>query len=74
MGQYQPRYSAVSFCQEYKEFFSNFYKISDTPDAHDLYSQQFTSDATLIMASKKAEGTSGEIASVHLSSNLGFFL
>ncbi|KAF4555508.1 Hypothetical protein D9617_2g054690 [Elsinoe fawcettii] len=40
----------------YVSFFENFYKISDTPDAHDQYADQFTSDATLIMASKKVQG------------------
>ena len=39
-----------------KEFFEQFYKISDTPDAHEKYAQQFTKDAVLAMASKKCEG------------------
>ncbi|KAG8628460.1 hypothetical protein KVT40_004333 [Elsinoe batatas] len=40
----------------YVSFFENFYKISDTADAHEEYANQFTSDATLIMASKKVQG------------------
>jgi hypothetical protein len=37
-----------------KAFFEEFYKTSDTLDAHDKYADSFTGDATLIMASKKA--------------------
>jgi hypothetical protein len=40
-------------------FFEEFYKISDTPDAHELYTQQFTKEAVLIMASKRCEGSEG---------------
>ncbi|EHK99134.1 hypothetical protein M7I_4966 [Glarea lozoyensis 74030] len=40
-----------------KTFFEEFYKISDTPNAHDLYAQQFTKDAVLVMASKRCEGS-----------------
>lgn len=41
------------------QFFEDFYKLSDTPDAHDAYVGQFTKDATLIMASKKGVGSDG---------------
>ncbi|PBP28786.1 hypothetical protein BUE80_DR000303 [Diplocarpon rosae] len=37
-------------------FFEEFYQTSDTPDAHDRYTEYFTTDATLIMASKKGVG------------------
>lgn len=49
--------AAVTIDPEYKAFFQSFYRISDTPDAHETYSQQFTKDATFILASKKAVGT-----------------
>ncbi len=42
-----------------KAFFEEFYKTSDTPDAHEKYADSFTGDATLVMASKKAVGTPG---------------
>jgi hypothetical protein len=41
-------------------FFEEFYKTSDTPDAHDKYADSFTGGATLIMASKKAVGREGK--------------
>lgn len=40
-------------------FFEQFYSISDTPDAHEMYAEQFTEDATLVMASKTARGMEG---------------
>ncbi|PBP26497.1 60S ribosomal protein L24 [Diplocarpon rosae] len=39
-----------------KTFFEEFYQTSDSPDAHDRYTEYFTKDATLIMASKKGVG------------------
>ncbi len=42
-----------------KSFFEEFYKTSDTPDAHDKYADFFTEDATLVMASKKGVGREG---------------
>jgi len=39
-----------------KAFFEEFYKTSDTPDAHEKYADSFTKDATLVMASKKGVG------------------
>ncbi|KAH8682639.1 hypothetical protein BX600DRAFT_506213 [Xylariales sp. PMI_506] len=40
-------------------FLEQFYRISDTPGDHDVYADQFTADATLIMASKTSQGTAG---------------
>jgi len=39
-----------------KAFFEEFYKTSDTPEAHEKYADSFTENATLVMASKKAVG------------------
>jgi len=52
--------TGVEFDSAYKAFFERFYEISDTPDAHEEYSNQFTAKAKLIMASKEANGTDGE--------------
>ena len=49
----------VPFDTKYRDFISEFYRISDTPDAHEKYSQQFTPDAHLVMASKEVDGTEG---------------
>lgn len=60
MSSYASQYPAGDkFDPEFKAFFENFYQTSDTPDAHEKYSKQFTQDATLIMASKKAQGREG---------------
>ncbi|KAI9658893.1 MAG: hypothetical protein M1821_001853 [Bathelium mastoideum] len=48
----------VQFDPQFRGFFEEFYAISDTPGAHEKYADQFTSDATVIMASKKVQGTS----------------
>lgn len=53
-------------------FFENFYAISDTPTGHELYADQFTGDATLIMASKAAKGRQGEFRNI--SRYIGFLL
>ncbi|KAK9342108.1 hypothetical protein V1522DRAFT_455069 [Lipomyces starkeyi] len=37
-------------------FLENFYKISDTPAAHEEYAGQYADDATLIMGLKKIDG------------------
>jgi len=42
-----------------KAFFEEFYKTSDTPDAHEKYADSFTGDAALVMASKKVVGREG---------------
>ncbi|KAE9379649.1 hypothetical protein N431DRAFT_541122 [Stipitochalara longipes BDJ] len=38
------------------EYFENFYKTPDTPDAHEKYVESFTRSAIMIMASKISEG------------------
>jgi len=43
-----------------KAFFEEFYKTSDTPDAHEKYAESFTEDATLVMASKRGVGREGD--------------
>jgi len=39
-----------------KSFFEDFYKTSDTPDAHERYADSFTREATFILGSKRAVG------------------
>ncbi|KAF1985230.1 hypothetical protein K402DRAFT_334814 [Aulographum hederae CBS 113979] len=53
---YTSIYPSVGFNPTFKRFIEDFYRISDTPDAHDEYADQYASDATLIMASKSAKG------------------
>ncbi|GAB7365479.1 hypothetical protein MBLNU230_g6552t1 [Neophaeotheca triangularis] len=58
MSQYQATLpSDNSVKPEIAKYFETFYKISDTPDAHDLYTEQFTKDATLIMATSVSKGS-----------------
>jgi hypothetical protein len=54
---YTSSYPGTSFSPSYKRFFESFYQISDSADAHSQYVDQFTPDATLIMASKRCEGS-----------------
>ena len=56
---------------EIKHYFESFYAISDTPDAHEKYSQQFTKNAKLIMASNEANGRDGrsKVLSISLLSD-----
>lgn len=57
---YQSEYpSGVSVDPEIVQFFEDFYRISDTPGAHDQYVDLFTSDATFKLASKQAIGQEG---------------
>ncbi|KAF2738696.1 hypothetical protein EJ04DRAFT_541124 [Polyplosphaeria fusca] len=56
MTSYASDYPNVDFDAAYKKFFEDFYAISDTPDAHERYTEFFTKDATLIMASKQVKG------------------
>jgi hypothetical protein len=49
-----------------KAYFEEFYKTSDTPDAHEKYADSFTSDATLVMASKKGVGREGNYISLFI--------
>lgn len=51
----------VQFDAEFKAFFENFYKLSDTPGANEEYAAQFTENATLIMASNKVVGRDGTL-------------
>ena len=57
-SQYPPN---IQIDKGIKAFFEEFYKISDTPDAHEKYADCFTGDATLVMASKKGVGREGWI-------------
>ena len=59
MSQYTSQYPRIPVDSVIKAYFEEFYKLSDTPDAHEAYTNAFTEDATLIMASKKAQGRSG---------------
>lgn len=45
---------------EIQSFFEKFYEISDTPDAHQKYSEQFTKDAKLIMGPTESNGRAGK--------------
>ena len=45
-----------------KSFFEEFYKISDTPVAHERYVENFTEDAVLVMGSKRRVGSDSEFA------------
>ncbi|KAK5136375.1 hypothetical protein LTR08_003501 [Meristemomyces frigidus] len=54
MSQYQA--SAPGVKPDICEYFERFYKTSDTPDAHEKYSESFTKDAKLIMASNEVNG------------------
>lgn len=64
-GKAKERDMSVSYASEYpdisvdpavKAFFETFYRVSDTPDAHEEYARSFTPGATLVMASTKACG------------------
>lgn len=61
MSAYTSEYPPVDFDEAYKKFFEEFYATSDTPDAHEKYAENFTKDATLVMASKKAHGSDGTL-------------
>lgn len=63
MTSYASQYPSVEVDPAFKQFFESFYRISDTADAHQKYAEQFTKDATLIMASKKCIGTDGVFSS-----------
>ena len=60
MSQYTSQYPKIRVDGAFKAYFEAFYRLSDTPDAHEAYTNAFTEDATLIMASKKAQGRSGK--------------
>lgn len=67
MSAYASEYPSVEFDAAYKDFFEKFYATSDTPDAHEKYVENFTKDAVLIMASKKATGSDGSLCSASVS-------
>lgn len=60
MSSYTSEYPSIPFDPAFKQFFEDFYAASDNPNAHDAYVQFYTKDATLIMASKKAQGSEGK--------------
>lgn len=66
MSSYASEWPAVEVDSAFKKYFEEFYYISDTPDAHDKYVQQFTSNATLTMASRTARGSDGTQATSHV--------
>lgn len=45
-----------------QKFFEEFYEISDTPDVHAKYLEQFSEDATFILGSKISKGHHGELS------------
>ena len=45
---------------EIRSYFEKFYEISDSPESHERYSEQFTKDAKLIMGPNEANGRSGK--------------
>ena len=61
MSQYQAQVPNGDLVKpEIHKYFESFYTISDTPDIHQQYSEQFTQNAKLIMASKEAQGRDGK--------------
>ncbi|RMY14735.1 hypothetical protein D0867_07051 [Hortaea werneckii] len=61
MSQYQAQVPNGDLVKpEIHKYFESFYTISDTPDIHQKYSEQFTQNAKLIMASKEAQGRNGK--------------
>jgi hypothetical protein len=47
-----------------RSFLRQFYRVSDTPSEHEVYADQFTTDATFIMGSQKRQGTAGTECSI----------
>lgn len=61
MGQYEASVPSGDIVKpEIQKYFETFYQVSDTPDAHEKYSEQFTKDAKLIIASNEASGREGQ--------------
>ncbi|GAM90237.1 hypothetical protein ANO11243_082790 [Dothideomycetidae sp. 11243] len=52
-----PTHHSIDGQEAYAQFLEQFYAISDTPGADDRWLEQFTADATVIMASRSATGT-----------------
>jgi len=60
MSQYQAAVPGDNLVKpEIRSYYESFYAISDTPDAHEKYAEQFTKDAKLIIASNEAVGRDG---------------
>lgn len=59
MTSYASDYPDLPFDPAYKKYFEDFYATSDTPDAHEEYVGFFTSDATVVVASKHVKGEAG---------------
>lgn len=59
MSSYASEYPDMTVNPAIKQFFEQFYKTSDTPDAHQQYADSFTENATLVMASKTVKGRAG---------------
>ncbi|CBY00657.1 hypothetical protein IAQ61_011570 [Plenodomus lingam] len=53
------------FDPAYKAFFEQFYAVSDDPGAHEVYVENFTRDAIVIMASRKVVGRDAILALRH---------
>lgn len=66
MSQYTSQYPDVPVDPAIKKYFEEFYKTSDTPGADEKYTNSFTEDATLIMASKTVKGRPGKKAEKNL--------
>ncbi len=49
---------------EIKSYFEKFYEVSDNPSAHEVYAEQFTKDAKLIMGPNESNGRDGEFAGI----------
>lgn len=47
---------------EIRTFITNFYKISDRPEANELWISQFTKDARVAVGPGKANGEEGEVS------------
>ena len=45
---------------EIKAYFEKFYEVSDTPSDHQVYAEQFTRNAKLIMGPNEANGRDGK--------------
>ncbi|CAF9940339.1 MAG: hypothetical protein ALECFALPRED_008524 [Alectoria fallacina] len=66
MDQYKSSYlSTPEVPSSLRQFFETFYKISDTPEAHDKYVDCFTKDAVIIMARGNVEGCDGILSLRH---------
>lgn len=59
---YVPRYPVPDNLPDagIRAFITNFYSISDRPDANELWVKQFTSDARVVVGPKQAKGEEGE--------------